>query len=46
MLEGIEKFLELKFTEREAMGLAGRAKVEKGFDRNIVVKMYVDEIPS
>jgi hypothetical protein len=26
------------------MGLAGRAKVEKEFDRNIVVQAYLDEI--
>ena len=26
------------------MGLAGRAKMEKEFDRQIVVKMVVDEI--
>lgn len=40
----IEKFLGLGINERRAMGLAGRAKVEKGFDRQIVIQKYVDEV--
>lgn len=40
----IEKFLQLTIEERKQMGLAGRKKVEKEFDRNIVVNAYIDEI--
>ncbi len=44
LIEKIEKFLKLSIEERKAMGLAGRAKVEREFDRRIVVKKYMDEI--
>ncbi len=44
LIEKIEKFLSLSWEERENMGLAGRAKVEREFDRNIVVEKYVAEI--
>ena len=30
--------------ERKAMGLAGRAKVEREFDRQIVIRKYLDEV--
>ena len=40
----IEKFLSLTNSERKKMGLAGREKVEREFDRNIVVKAYLEEI--
>ena len=30
--------------QRKAMGLAGRAKMEREFDRKIVVKAYLEEI--
>lgn len=40
----IEKFLALSPDARRAMGLAGRAKVEKEFDRQLVVKAYMEEI--
>lgn len=44
LIEKIEKFLNLNAQERKAMGLAGRAKVEKEFDRQIVVEKYIDEV--
>lgn len=44
VLEAVEKFLSLTWEERRDMGLAGRAKVEKEFDRKIVVQAYVDEV--
>jgi len=44
LIEKIEKFLALTWEERRAMGLAGRAKVEKEFDRQIVVEKYMKEI--
>ena len=40
----IEKFLALSSEERKEMGLAGRRKVEKEFDRQIVVKKYLEEL--
>ena len=44
LIEKIESFLNLSWEERKAMGLAGRAKVEREFDRNIVVNKYLEEI--
>ena len=44
VIEKIEKFLALSFEERKAMGLRGREKVEKEFDRNIVVGKYIAEL--
>ena len=44
LIEKIQEFLSLGVEERKAMGLAGRAKVEREFDRNIVIGKYLDEI--
>lgn len=44
LIEKIEKFLALSWEDRKNMGLAGRAKVEKEFDRQIVVDAYMKEI--
>ena len=44
LIEKIEKFLQLSVDERRQMGLAGRRKVEKGFDREIVVEKYLAEM--
>jgi galacturonosyltransferase len=44
LIEKIEKFLSLTWEERRQMGLAGRAKVEKEFDRQIVVEKYMQEV--
>jgi len=44
VLQAVEKFLNLSWEERKTMGLAGRAKVEREFDREIVVQKYVEEI--
>ncbi len=40
----IEKFLALSWDERREMGLAGRHKVEREFDRQIVVEAYMNEL--
>lgn len=40
----VEKFLALSFEEKRAMGLAGRAKIKKEFNREIVIKAYQDEV--
>lgn len=44
LIEKIEKFLKLSYEEKKQMGLAGRAKVEKEFDRQTVIKTYLYEI--
>lgn len=44
LIEKIEKFLKLSVDERQQMGLAGRQKVEKEFNRQIVVDKYLAEM--
>ena len=44
LIEKIEQFLALTSEERAAMGRAARSKVEREFDRNIVVEKYEREI--
>lgn len=44
LIEKVEKFIALKHEEKKQMGLAGRRKVEKEFDRQIVVEAYMREI--
>ena len=46
LIEKIEKFLSLSIEQRKEMGLNGREKVEKEFDRNIVIDKYIKEIKS
>ena len=43
-LSAVEKFLNLSWQERQQMGLNARAKVEKEFDRNLVVSAYLKEL--
>jgi glycosyltransferase involved in cell wall biosynthesis len=42
--KAIIKFINLPYERKKAMGIAGRKKMEKEFDRNIVIKAYIDEI--
>lgn len=42
IVERIEAFLALSHDEKIAMGLAGRRKMEKEFDRTIVTNAYMD----
>lgn len=44
LIKQVEAFLALSREERKAMGLAGRKKVEKEFDRQIVIQKYLQEI--
>ncbi len=44
LVRAIEEFLALSYEEKKAMGIAGRKKVEKQFDRQIVVNKYIEEI--
>lgn len=44
LIDKLEKFLSLSVEERMIMGLAGRVRVEREFDRRIVVQKYMDEV--
>lgn len=44
LIEKIERFLSLSWDKKRDMGLAGRIKVENEFDRQLVVKKYLQEI--
>lgn len=44
LIDKIEKFLKLSHEKKKQMGLAGRNKVEREFDRKIVVEAYMGEI--
>lgn len=44
LINKVHKFLELDYESKKQMGLAGRMKVEKEFDRQIVIDSYLDEI--
>ena len=44
LIEKVEKFIKLDYEQKKLMGLAGRDKVEKEFDRQIVVEAYLSEI--
>jgi len=44
LIEKVEKFLKLSYEEKKQMGIAGRVKVEREFDRQIVINAYKVEI--
>ena len=44
LIDGIEKFLDLSREKKEQMGMEGRGKVEREFDRRIVVNKYLEEL--
>ena len=44
LIEKIEKFIALSYDERKQLGINGRRKVENEFDRNIVIRHYLDAI--
>ena len=44
LIRKIEKFLALRYEEKKKIGLAGRVKIGKEFNRQIVVNAYLDEI--
>ena len=46
LIAKIEQFLALTYEQRREMGLRGRAKVEKEFDRQKVIDAYMNEINS
>ncbi|MEK4129098.1 glycosyltransferase family 4 protein [Solibacillus sp. FSL W8-0474] len=44
LVKAILKFINLPYEKKIEMGIAGRKKMEKEFDRNFVVKAYINEI--
>ena len=42
----IKKFVALPYEQKRAMGEAGRKKIEREFDRKIVIKKYLNQINS
>ncbi|WP_233879583.1 glycosyltransferase family 4 protein [Virgibacillus halodenitrificans] len=40
----ISNFIKLPYEQKKAMGIAGRRKMEKEFDRKIVINAYLNEI--
>ncbi len=44
LIDKIEEFLKLSNDQRKQMGLEAREKVEKEFDRNIVIEEYLKEM--
>lgn len=46
LIDKMEKFISMSTVERREMGLKGRKKIEREFDRKIIVDMYLREINS
>lgn len=44
LVEKVERFINLPYEEKVAMGKAAREKMEREFDRNIVTNIYIEEI--
>ncbi len=44
LIDAVGRFLAMSADERKAMGKRGREKMEREFDRNIVVNAYLEEI--
>lgn len=44
LVDAITKFIHLPYAEKKRMGYAGRIKMEKEFDRRLVVNAYIEEI--
>ncbi len=44
LIEALEKFINLPYEQKIAMGLAGRKKVEREFDREIIVNEYMKAV--
>lgn len=44
LIRSVEKFIKLPNNEKKQMGIAGRKKIEKEFDRNIVINEYMKVI--
>lgn len=46
VIRAVSKFIQMPDDERKKMGLAGREKIQREFDRNLVVQAYLDVVNS
>lgn len=46
LISAVERFIALPYKQKKLMGLEGRRKVEREYDRQIVVEAYLKEIES
>lgn len=44
LVRALEEFINLPYEKKTEMGIAGRRKMEREFDRQIVIKRYLEEI--
>ena len=44
LVDALDRFMGMTWEARRNMGLAGRKKMEKEFDRTVVVNMVADEV--
>lgn len=44
LIAGVKKFLDLTYDQKKQMGINGRKKVEKEFDRQIIIREYLNAI--
>ena len=44
LIDGVERFLSLSYEQKKQMGMEGRKKVEREFDRQMVIDAYMKEI--
>lgn len=44
LIDGVERFLSLSYEQKKQMGMEGRKKVEREFDRQTVIDAYLKEI--
>nr|WP_321262496.1 glycosyltransferase family 4 protein [uncultured Sphaerochaeta sp.] len=44
LIEAIEKFIAIPYEQKREMGVAGRRKVEKEFNRQVIVEAYMNAI--
>lgn len=44
LIDALERFMHMTWEARRDMGLSGRKKVEREFDRNLVVKTVIEEV--
>lgn len=44
LITTIEKFIEMAYDEKKKMGINGRKKIEKEFNRKVIVNSYINEI--
>lgn len=42
LIQAVEKFINMPYSERKQMGIMAREKIEKEFDRKIVIKEYLN----